>query len=79
MAQNTNYTPTKKVTAGTLAGAVSIVLVTIAGQLGVEVSPEVASSVTTLLAALAAYMKREGYLVLEGDVRATDLDEREPW
>lgn len=47
-----------KVTAATLAGAVTVVLVWIVGVLGVSVPPEVASAVTTILAFTAGYLKR---------------------
>lgn len=50
--------PTPKVIAGVGAGAATVLLVWLAGLFGVEVPPEVASSVTVLLAAGAAYLKR---------------------
>lgn len=50
--------PQPKVVAATAAGAATIVLVWIAGLLGLAVPPEVASAVTVLLAAGAAYLKR---------------------
>lgn len=50
--------PQPKVVAATAAGAATILLVWIAGLLGLAVPPEVASAVTVLLAAGAAYLKR---------------------
>lgn len=50
-------TPNKTYAAGT-AGAVTVVLVWIAGMFGLEVPPEVASAVTTLIAAGAVYVTR---------------------
>lgn len=47
-----------KVTAATIAGAVTIILVWVVGQLGVNVPPEVASAVTTILAFAAGYLTR---------------------
>lgn len=49
--------PTSKVIAGGAAGAVSIVLVWVAGLFGLEVPAEVASAVTVLLSSAAAYIK----------------------
>lgn len=51
-------TPQPKVVAATTAGAATILLVYIAGLLGLAVPPEVASAVTVLLASGAAYLKR---------------------
>lgn len=48
--------PTAKVAATTVAGAVTLVLVWIAGMLGLEVPPEVSSAVTLLIAAAAGYL-----------------------
>jgi hypothetical protein len=50
--------PTPKVIAGATAGAATILLVWVAGLLGLDVPPEVASAVTALLAAGTAYLKR---------------------
>lgn len=50
--------PHPKVAAGGAAGAASIVLVWALAQAGVEIPPEVASALTTLLSFGAAYMKR---------------------
>lgn len=46
-----------KVKAGGVAGSVSILIVWLAGQAGVEVPPEVASALTTVLAAAAGWLR----------------------
>jgi hypothetical protein len=51
-------TPQPKVVAATAAGAATVVVVWVAGLLGLVVPPEVASAVTVLLAAGAGYLKR---------------------
>lgn len=48
--------PTRKVTAGTVAGAASIIIVWAIGAAGIDVPAEVASAITTLLAAVTSYM-----------------------
>lgn len=48
-----------KVAAGGAAGAVTIVLVWIAGLLGLEVPAEVASAVTVLIGTAAAWLKSD--------------------
>lgn len=50
--------PVPKVAAGAAAGAATVLLVWIAGMLGADVPPEVASAVTVLLSAGAAYVRR---------------------
>jgi hypothetical protein len=50
--------PQPKVVAATTAGAATILIVWVAGLLGLDVPPEVASAVTVLLTAGAAYLKR---------------------
>lgn len=52
--------PTEKVQAGGYAGAASIVLLYIAGQLGADLTPEVAAAITLLIAGLGAWVKTEG-------------------
>lgn len=47
--------PVAKVTAGALAGAVTVILVWVAGLAGVEIPPEVASAITTVLSFIAGY------------------------
>lgn len=49
--------PQPKVVAGGAAGAASIVLVYILGEVGVSVPAEVASAITVLIGTFAAYMK----------------------
>lgn len=49
--------PTAKVFAAGAAGAATIVAVWAVGLLGVDVPPEVAAAVTTLLATGAGYLK----------------------
>ncbi|HVJ27613.1 MAG TPA: hypothetical protein VM493_08710 [Vicinamibacterales bacterium] len=46
-----------KVQAAGAAGAVTVLVVFIAGQLGLEIGPEVASAITTLVAVAAGYLK----------------------
>jgi hypothetical protein len=48
--------PEKKVTAAALAGAVATILVWILHLTGVDIPPEVAAAITTILAAVAGYM-----------------------
>lgn len=50
--------PTEKVAAAGIAGSLTVLLVWLAGQAGIEVPPEVASAVTTLVAFVAGYLKR---------------------
>lgn len=52
-------TPTNKVVAGSAAGAATVLIVFIAGQLGLEVPPEAASALTVLLGSAAAYLRKE--------------------
>jgi putative flippase GtrA len=51
--------PTRKVAAGGSAGAITVVLVWLAGQFGLEVPGEVASAVTVLISTVAAWFTRE--------------------
>lgn len=46
-----------KVKAGSLAGAVSVLVVFFLNQVGVDVSSEVASALTTVLSFAAGYIK----------------------
>ena len=48
--------PEKKVTAAALAGAVATILVWILHLTGVDIPPEVAAAITTILAAAAGYL-----------------------
>ena len=49
--------PAPKVAAATVAGAATIVLVWVLGLLGVNVSAEVASALTTIFAFAGGYLK----------------------
>lgn len=49
----------RKVAAGGIAGAVTTVIVWALSEFGVEMPPEVAAALTTLLAVGAGYVKRE--------------------
>lgn len=51
--------PTRKVSAGAIASAASIVLVWALTQIGADVPPEVASAITTLMSVAAAWAIRE--------------------
>ncbi len=51
--------PTRKVTAGALAGAVTVIGVAVAEAFGLVVPAEVASSVTTVLAFIASYFVKD--------------------
>ena len=52
-------TPGRKVGAGALAGAVTVIGVYVAESFGAEVPPEVASAVTTVLSFVTSYLVRE--------------------
>jgi hypothetical protein len=51
-------TPTAKVTAGVLTGALVTVLIGTFGRVGVELSAEEAAALVTILSGLAAWYKR---------------------
>lgn len=51
--------PTSKVKATGAAGAASVLVVFIAGQLGLDVPPEAAAAVATLLAFAGGYITKE--------------------
>lgn len=55
--------PTNKVAAAGIGGSVSIVLVWIAGMFNLEVPPEVASAVTTIVAFFSGYLVKERRIV----------------
>lgn len=59
LATQASRQPTRKVTAAALAGAVTIIVVYVAGLFGADVPAEVASSVTTLLTFVAGYFVRD--------------------
>lgn len=46
-----------KTTAAGIAGALTLVIVFVLGQLGVEIPADVAAAVTTIIAFVAAYLK----------------------
>ena len=52
-------TPTRKVTGGALAGAVSIMLVWALGVMGVTLPPEVSSAVTTLVTFITSWFVKD--------------------
>lgn len=52
--------PTEKVQAGGYAGAGALVLLYVAGQLGLELPAEVAAALTLLIAGAGAWLKTEG-------------------
>lgn len=52
--------PSEKMSAAGLAGAVSVLVVFVAGAAGLEVPPGVAAALTSVLAFAAGYVKREG-------------------
>lgn len=51
--------PTNKVTAGGLGGAVATLIVFVATQLGVEVTPEAGGALATLVGFVFAYFVRD--------------------
>lgn len=53
-----DLTPVAKVQAAGASGALAVVLVFVAGQLGLDVTAEVAAAVATLLAFVGGYLKR---------------------
>lgn len=65
--------PTAKVTTATIAGALGILLVWIAGELDHPISAEVAAAIVTVLAFAGGYFKRE-----TGPVGADDRGAAEP-
>lgn len=54
--------PVKKEVVGGTTGAIALVILYIAQQLGLEMSGEVAGAIALLLASAAYYLKREDYL-----------------
>jgi hypothetical protein len=50
--------PTNKVAAGGAAGALSILIVFVIGQLGIDLPPEVSSALTVLISFAAGYFKK---------------------
>jgi putative flippase GtrA len=56
MTTSTDSTPVPKVVAAGATGAVTIILVWLAGQAGIEIPPEVASSITTVCSFITGYL-----------------------
>jgi len=52
-------TPTPKVAAAGISGAVALIIVWVAGLFGLDVPPEVAAAFTVILAFVAAYFKTD--------------------
>jgi len=52
-------TPSRKVGSGALAGALSIVLVWVLGQLGYSLPAEVSSGLTTIVTFITSYFVRD--------------------
>ena len=52
-------TPNRKVGAGGLAGALSIVLVWLLSQMGYSLPPEVSSGLTTIVTFITSYFVRD--------------------
>lgn len=55
MVETSDPTPQPKVLAGGVAGAVTVLLVYVVGLAGVDVPPEVAAAVTTVITFAAGY------------------------
>ena len=51
--------PTPKVAAAGISGAITVLLIWIAGLTGVPLTPEVASAITLLIMSAAAYFKKD--------------------
>lgn len=52
-------TPTPKVTAGAIAGALTVIVMAVLGAFDVSLDPAVASAVTTILSFAVAYLTGE--------------------
>lgn len=52
-------TPTPKMAAAGVSGALALVIVWVAGMFGVEVPPEVAAAATVIISFAAGYLKRD--------------------
>jgi len=60
-------TPTQKVSAAGIGGALSIVIVYVFGLLGLDMPPEVASALTAIVSFAAGYLVKERTPII-GDV-----------
>lgn len=58
MVTQVDSTPTAKVTAGTLAGALATVLIFMSQQFGIEMDAGTGAAIAVLLGYVAAYMKK---------------------
>ena len=59
LADQPNKIPTRKISAGALAGSIVTILVAVSEMFDVVVEPEVAAAVTTLLTFVAGYLVRD--------------------
>lgn len=50
------FAPTPKVAVGALAGSLSVIIVWIVGQFGINIPPEIGSAFTTVISALGSYL-----------------------
>jgi len=57
MALSKKHLPRKKVAAAGAGGGASVALISLAAYLGVDLTPEAASAITTLVAFAAGYFK----------------------
>lgn len=48
--------PTKKISAGTIAGALTVIAAAVAGHFGIVLEPEVSSAATLLLSTIVGYL-----------------------
>ena len=55
--RNADLAPTPKVAAAGVAGSVTILIVYVAGLLGLDIPPVVASALTTIIGTGAGYLK----------------------
>jgi putative flippase GtrA len=57
---DTDKTPRPKVAAAGIAGALTVIVLYVAGQFGLDMPQEVAAAIATIAAFAAGYFKREG-------------------
>ena len=67
-----SVTPTTKVAAGGVAGAITVLLVWILGMFNVAVPPEVSSAFTVIISFAASYFVRERVPVAANNPNASD-------